>query len=298
MYFPVCLIGGGYQEMLGLIFEITKDDTPCVAVEEPELHVHPEIARKIFDFLKVESEKRQLFISTHSPVFIDREDLRNTWIIRKEKKITTASRIEKPKELGDILFELGIRPSDIFFSDAIIFVEGLSDKMVFPYWFRKMGFEFSGYRVAMIPTHGKDKGRYHLNVWLQAVGNVKIKFFMIFDKGAEKEAKEWIRKGVLIPNQNLFVLKEGSLEDYYDSRKLVEAINAEYKLDIKEEEEPRLLRKPRSKSIEEFLKNKHIDSQGWKVRIGERVASSMTFAELPEEIKRITERIATQLRMT
>lgn len=298
MHFPVSLIGGGYQEMLGLIYEIGKDDTPCVAVEEPELHLHPEIARKIFDFLKTESKKRQLFISTHSPVFIDQEDLGNTWVIRKERKSTTASRIKEPEELKSILFELGIRPSDIFFSDALIFVEGLSDKIVFPHWFRKLGVEFGRYRAAMIPTHGKAKGKYHLDVWLEVVKNVNISFFMIFDKGAEREARESMRKKILTPGENLFLLKEGSLEDYYEPEKLVDAIASEYKVDISEEEKKQLLKKPRAKSISDFLKKKNIDSRGWKVRIGEKVASSMTAEELPEEIKRIIERIGTNLRLT
>lgn len=295
-YFPVELIGGGYQEMLELIYEITEDNIPCVAVEEPEAHFHPEITRKLFDFMKKESEKRQLFISTHSPVFIDQENLRNTWIVRKENRSTTTSRIKSPKELQNVLFELGIRPSDIFFYDAIIFVEGVSDKKVFQHWFRKAGVELSGYRVTMIPINGKAKGKYHLKVWLEAIRNVKIKFFMIFDKDAEKEAKDAIDTGVLKRDENLFLL-EDTLEDYYDLDKLVKAINSEYNLKITAEKKKLLKRKPRSKSIDELLRKRDIDKQGWKVRIGEKVAKSMTFYELPEEIRRIIERIGTDLRI-
>ena len=151
--------------------------------------------------------------------------------------------------------------------------------------------------LSLIPIYGKSAGRYHLKVWTEAVGNVGIPFFMILDKGAEREAKQLIKNKVLRYGDNLFILKRGSIEDYYPLDKLIEAIKSEYSLEIQEEEKKEIGESPRAERIEKFLKRKGKDPSGWKVRIGRKVAELMTEDEIDEEIKRIFERIATKLRI-
>lgn len=128
------------------------------------------------------------------------------------------------------------------------------------------------------------------------VGNVKIPYFMILDKGAEREAKKLDK--ILKPEDNLFLLKKGSTEDYYSPDKLIEAIRSEYELEVSEEEKKKILESPRDKNIEEFLRSKGKNTTGWKIILGRRVAEVISEDEIDEEIKRIVERIATKLRVS
>jgi predicted ATPase len=296
MHFPLWVVGGGFQEILALIYELLKERDCVFGIEEPELHLHPRLARQFFSILKQLSKARQIFVTTHSTVFVDQTDLKDTFISKIEGDQTKIFRVSEPENLKNILFELGIRPSDVFYSNAILFVEGPSDKAVYPIWARKLGTDLEAHNISVIPTYGKSSGKYHLKMWTGATQNVQIPFFMILDKGVDKEAKELVKDEILKYNQNLFTLKEGSLEDYYPDNKLLDALTEEYDLKIDEAGKQKVLKKPRAESIEGFLRAelKSIP-KGWKIRIGERVANSMTVDEIDEDIKRIIERIRTNL---
>ena len=161
-----------------------------------------------------------------------------------------------------------------------------------------MNVDLRAREIVFIPTHGKSRGRYHLEVWIEAAKTSNVPYFMILDKGAEKEAKKFTIDETLIPEENLFLLKRGAIEDYYPLDKLVDAIKHEYGIEVTEEEKERIAQIPRTENIEKLLKEKVKDTRGWKVRIGKKVAESMTADEIDDEIKRIIERIATKIRIT
>jgi len=290
---PIQHSGGGNQEFLILMRHLSEGNF-VFGVEEPELHLHPELARRIFDIFKKISKENQIFLSTHSTIFVDQAELANTWIIKKRGKETIVDRIKSDEDLRRILFELGVRPSDIFFSNGIIFVEGPSDRDVYTTLANKIGIDFRKMQIVFIPTYGKSSGKYHLKVWVDAAKNANIPYFMVLDKGAETDAKELVADGVLIPDQTLFILKKGSLEAYYPPDKFVSAFKEEYSIELTEDEQ-KAVESRDSKRIEELLRNKRINPDGWKVLIGRRVSQNMNAREIDDEIQRILERLRTQL---
>ena len=292
MFFPIEATGGGYQEVMGLVCQLLKETGVFLGVEEPELHLHAELARKFFGIMKEISSQNQIFVTTHSTIFVDQADLQNTWLVRKRNKYTSVTRLSEPKDLRNVLNELGLRPSDIFYADGAIFVEGRSDKIVFPIWARKMGIDFEEFGISVIPTHGKASGRYHLTVWTDATENTGIPYYFILDKGAEKEAKKLTKK--LKTGENLFLLKKGALEEYYPTDRIVEALKQEYDIEIVKEEEKQLVT-PKDETIEKFILSKKKDTTGWKTAIGRIVAESMSVEEIDDEIKGILERIRTKM---
>lgn len=292
MFFPIEATGGGYQEVMALICQLSKDTGMFLGVEEPELHLHPELARKFFGILKEISKQTQIFVTTHSTIFVDQADLQNTWLVRKSNKDTSVSRLSESKDLRNVLFELGFRPSDIFYADGVIFVEGPSDRVVFPIWAKKMGIDFEEFGISFIPTYGKASGKYHLTVWTEATENTGIPYYFILDKDAEKEAKKLSKK--LESGENLFLLKKGSIEEYYSIDRIIEALKQVYDVSIEEEEKNKLVT-PKDKAIEQLILSKKKEVTGWKVEIGRIVAESMLIEEIDDEIKRILERIRTNL---
>src|SRR5271157_2220855 len=290
MYFPIEATGGGYQEMIGLICQLLKEEGVVFGVEEPELHLHPELARQFLSVMKELSSKNQIFVTTHSTAFVDQAELQNTWIIRKIKKETCAFRMKEPGELKAVLYELGLRPSDIFYANGIVFAEGQTEKVVLPTWSAKMGIDFDRLGISVLPTNGKASGKYHLTVWTDAAENTGIPYYLILDKDAQEEAKKLREK--LIPEENLFLLKKGTIEEYYPKERVIQAIEKEYSIKLSEEEKK--LDSPMDKSIEELVRAKAKDSTGWKVALGKAVAESMTLDEIDDEIKRIFERIRTK----
>ena len=181
--------------------------------------------------------------------------------MRKQGKETVITRMSEPEDLPYILHELGVRPSDIFFSDAVIFVEGDTEKVVFPILAEKMGIkELRSPRIAIIPTGGKNRGIYYVDVWIRINKAADIPFFMIFDKDAEndKEIRKFIEEKELKRGENLFILNKGSIEDYYPPNRVIEAIESIHKIKLNDEEKKKILQPPedssRAKVLEEIVR--------------------------------------------
>ena len=229
--FPISLEGGGVQAAINLIVVLKKELEKgyVFGIEEPEAHSHTDLQRKLFGELKSLSSVGQIFITTHSPTFIDRADLSNTWIVKFSNGET---RIERINGLKEIIEELGIRPSDIlFFADRILFVEGKSEEIVIPVFAKKLGIDLKD--VAIIPVEGKDKARLHLETWVRTTRNM-CPLFLLLDNDARKEAEE-LERNKLIEPQRYHVWQRGSIESYYPLDILSDALkelNSRYSLEM------------------------------------------------------------------
>lgn len=107
--------------------------------EELENNLHPAIQRNLFDFLYKWSiqYKTHIFLTTHSTVpinmFSGKPHVTLTHIKKEENEIVTNSALSYI-ENEDILMNLGVRASDILQSNAVIWVEGPSDRVYINRW--------------------------------------------------------------------------------------------------------------------------------------------------------------------
>jgi predicted ATP-dependent endonuclease of OLD family len=64
-------LSDGTKRMFYLITEILYFEDDILLIEEPELGIHPHQLHKLMDFIKEQSAKKQIIISTHSPTVLD-----------------------------------------------------------------------------------------------------------------------------------------------------------------------------------------------------------------------------------
>lgn len=179
--FPIEYIGGGHQERFALQTYLMEEGK-IYGLEEPELHQHPLSARKLAEYLKRESKTKQIFLTTHSTIFAEKQNVDNNWIVAIEGIETYFHRI---KELREILDNMGASPSDSFFPDKIVLVEGKSDKIFLSKVSEKSGVDLSSIKI--VPTFGKSNGRYNLRTWQHVVAGSQIKLLMLLDQDAKSE---------------------------------------------------------------------------------------------------------------
>lgn len=116
--------GDGLKSLIALSLmqgSSSNDKDLTIAVEEPESHLHPEACRRVKNILYNLAKQNQVIISTHSPVFINREDLSSNIIVRNNEVVPVHT-------LSDVRNELGVAISDnLCNAEIILLLEGGTD---------------------------------------------------------------------------------------------------------------------------------------------------------------------------
>jgi len=97
-------------------------------IDEPEMGLHPQAQKKLFDALKVIAKTHQVFISTHSENFIPIDAISNIFRFHKDK-IGVVSVYDGKKLNIDLKVnrKFFLHHHKLFFTDKAIFVEGAED---------------------------------------------------------------------------------------------------------------------------------------------------------------------------
>ncbi|HEY8929101.1 MAG TPA: AAA family ATPase [Mucilaginibacter sp.] len=101
-WLPWSQLSDGTQRLFYIIAEITDSNGP-IFIEEPELGVHPHQFNLLMDFLKEQSQKKQIIISSHSPKALDHlspDELNDILIASYDKKEGTSIRHLTNKEIN------------------------------------------------------------------------------------------------------------------------------------------------------------------------------------------------------
>jgi CRISPR-associated exonuclease Cas4 len=112
-------------------------------LEEPELYLHPQAQREIYDSLvELSKGNNQVIMCTHSSSFINLDQYKSICCIRKEslERGTTAFQCcdelftdDEDKRKFNLTYWINPDRSEMFFARKVILVEGPTDKTVIPH---------------------------------------------------------------------------------------------------------------------------------------------------------------------
>jgi predicted ATP-dependent endonuclease of OLD family len=186
--------------------------------DNPELYLHPRGERILARKLESLSKTRQFFFSTHSSRLLIGHaylvELRNGW--------TNTERIGGRRAMKKVVGLLGIRPSDSFGSDIVVFVEGRTDSRVFQVFednIYKLNPELPKLRVSYIGVGGWTNMKYVLSVELLKSKFVRSRALAITDGDIvgsntfEKVKQNW--REVFENDGDFFSLKEECIESLF-----------------------------------------------------------------------------------
>lgn len=153
--------------------------------EEPELYLHPQAQRSLFDsFASLSESGSQVILCTHSSGLIDVERYRSIYIATKENN----SDETKVKQCTEDLFEgdskkdfnlsYWINPDrgELFFASKVVLLEGATEKTVLPLLAREIG--VFKYEYTLIDCGSKD----NIPLYVKLLNKFLIPYVAVYDQ--------------------------------------------------------------------------------------------------------------------
>jgi predicted ATP-dependent endonuclease of OLD family len=134
---PLSSLGTGIHEVIILASAATLLENSILCVEEPELHLHPLLQRKLIQYLSSDKTTNQYIFTTHSAHLLDTEDA-EIFHVRNIDGKTTVEAISSTKDKSRICHDLGYKASDILQANCLIWVEGPSDRIYLNHWLKSV----------------------------------------------------------------------------------------------------------------------------------------------------------------
>lgn len=130
---PLESYGTGVHELIILAVAVLAQHDALFCIEEPEIHLHPRLQKELLQFLIDETDNRYL-LTTHSSALLPPSEDVSVLRLWLEDGATHGQDVTTTGHAVDVLDDLGVRASDLFQANSVIWVEGPSDRVYINAW--------------------------------------------------------------------------------------------------------------------------------------------------------------------
>jgi predicted ATP-dependent endonuclease of OLD family len=226
---PFERLGDGFRQVFMILMYLYHPQYSLLLLEEPEIHLHPALIKRLLKVIESERYENQIFMTTHSPLFIHPTNLHRVFRVTREGDST---RVYSPRlsghqlNYGRLTQELNADNCEMFFADKVLLVEGPSDHILMRGLIDRF---YTGPKdIKVIQVYGKS----NIDVYAELLQVFNIPYAIMLDQDAlydtgvkliqhqphyrvSSSEPELIR---MLKQQSVFILPNGSIEKNYPHR--------------------------------------------------------------------------------
>jgi CRISPR-associated exonuclease Cas4 len=167
-----------------------------LAIEEPELYLHPNGQRKMFNVIEEICKTDQIILCTHSNFFVNMHNYNNIVVVKRDNNgpteayqyigdIFEAEEDESKKRLRKVfrclsLFDLS--RSEMFFAKKVILVEGDTEKFIIPFCASELveldkKYDLSANNICVVECGGKS----NIHIFMRVLNRFEIPYVVLHD---------------------------------------------------------------------------------------------------------------------
>lgn len=232
---PLQQKGDGIKSLTALAMlniPTSRDRVSVIAIEEPESHLHPESTRQLYETINALSVNHQVVLTTHSPLFVNRSNLKENIIVDSGK----ATPVKKIKDIRDVL---GTKVSDnLINAEHVLVVEGEDDKIALEKLLPQMSESIKKAIQNGTLIIDDMSGTGNLPYKLSFYRNLQCKYHVLLDNddAGRRAGQDAETQGLLNTRNTTYTMCNGSpnaeFEDCLEKATYVEAVLSEFGVDL------------------------------------------------------------------
>lgn len=227
--------GDGIKSLVSLaILKESKNEigASIIAIEEPESHLQPEAIHSLVNVINGISENHQVIITTHNPLFVQRNNISNNIIVDHG----TAKPAKNIKEIRELL---GVLPEDnLINASHVLVVEGEDDKIALNKILSSLSPTIKDALIKNKLVIQPLAGATNLNYELSRLRSYVCRYFVFLDadEAGYDAAEKAIEKGLLSESDVKYSICNGNntaeFEDCLKKDFYIEAIRNKFSVDL------------------------------------------------------------------